>query len=827
MTASVGELAAHRSRSILSKVTVFVGLALFVLASAMTAVIYFTARSVVREQIHERLFAAASDRHALVLAYVAQQHERVRLIATRTRLRLLIDRYQTEDIGSEELVAEIRSILIDAQGSSEEFRSLWIADTDGLLLVGTRDEIFGQTLADDPHFERGLIEEHLEEIVERDGSYIARVAAPLFTADGRSLGVVMVELDVSPLVEILSNTPGLGQTGEVLIARRDGDQASYLLPPRGSNESTVPLMRVAPMASAIGGLRNTEVLEVDYDGVEVLAQYQPIAYQSAEYRRWGLVAKIDATEAYAPLRRLGFTVLLLEAALFLVGILAAFVAARRFTRPVRELTAVATRVGAGDLSARAPVRSDDEVGLLAVTFNRMTEELTTAQRTLEDRVNERTAKLTQEVAERQQAQRSLMRQAMKFKLLHRVVVTAAETRSMDEALRECVDTVCELTGWPVGHVYLAPGVVSGDAETTLTPTRIWHLDEGGSYETFRRVTEETTFEKGVGLPGRIWQSGEPAWIVNVQTDPNFPRAKLEERLGVKGAFGFPVVVDGEIVAVLEFFADEEMEPDESLLMMVRTLGEQVGRVIERQRARIETETAREEAETANRSKSEFLANMSHEIRTPMNGILGMTELARHTELSRAARLSDMIGQSADSLLRLLNDILDFSKIEAGKLELEPLAFSLSRVRRRDRQDLWPCARRGRLELACRIDPSLPDVDRRRPGRLRQIIVNLAGNAIKFTGGRSRHRGDRGVAARRAICCTSRSGHRHRHRPEPAEDLRGLHPGRQLDHAALRRHGPRSGHLAAARRDDGRRDLGRERGREGQHISLHRRLRARR
>ncbi|WP_166820043.1 response regulator [Thalassoroseus pseudoceratinae] len=367
--------------------------------------------------------------------------------------------------------------------------------------------------------------------------------------------------------------------------------------------------------------------------------------------------------------------------------------ARKIVHPIQVLKDAATRIANREPIETIDVRSRDELGDLARDMESMAagiQSYIAQQQQAEAEVRELNAQLELRVEERtgelQTATETLL-------------FEADERKREEERYRSLVEA---------------------------TTAIVWNTPASGEFETEQSEWSEFTGQsfhelKGWGWLNAVHPDDRPntaaVWSTAVAERSLY---EVEHRLR-----RFDGTYRHMLVRAVPILGDD------------KTIREWVGihtDIDDRKRAEVMLRDAKEAAESANQAKSEFLANMSHEIRTPMNGIIGMTELTLDTRLSTEQReYLEMVKSSADYLLAVINDILDFSKIEAGKLDLDPIDFNLREHLDDTVTTLALRAHTKGLELACHVLSDVPDSLVGDPGRLRQIIVNLIGNAVKFTG----------------------------------------------------------------------------------------------
>lgn len=352
--------------------TVSLGVASFVIASRM-----------LNEQIDSRLTVIAADRQKLLSAYLQQQRERVALVASRTRLRTLIQSQLNGEMTAEQVLPQSQEILLDAKQSTEDFQAIWLADPSGRVITATDASYLGEDYSKDPDYLAGRDGPHIGLPKKVADQWRSIVSAPAIAGDGTPLGVVMVLVDVSKMVKLLSDTTSLGNSGEVLVAAPQDGKVRYLLPPRrDSSIMERPLDAVPAMSAAVRG--NAGFLEtVDDQGRDVLASYVPVGYKN-----WGLVVKIDKSEAYRPIYRLRQALLLISAVVLVVGLLGALFAGRTLSRQVKALTVSAQSVAEGNLDDDFTLTSntEDELSDLSAAFSQMRRNLRRHRDDLQERV---------------------------------------------------------------------------------------------------------------------------------------------------------------------------------------------------------------------------------------------------------------------------------------------------------------------------------------------------------------------------------------------------------------------------------------------------------
>lgn len=315
-------------------------------------------------------------------------------------------------------------------------------------------------------------------------------------------------------------------------------------------------------------------------------------------------------------------------------------------------------------------------------------------------------------------------------------ITRILSRSIDfvEGTHEILHTVCESLGWQVGVLW----AVDHQGES-LRCVDFWH-SPSMNLNGFESASRKHTFMREAGLPGRIWASGKPVWIPDVATDPNFLRATFAADAGLRGAFGFPILLGDEVVGVMEFFSEQIRQPDRDLNDMITSVGFQIGQFHERKRAEeklahllVRERAARGDAEKANRLKDEFLATLSHELRTPLNAVIGWSRMLKSGRLDPEStqHAIDVIERNAWAQKQIIEDILDVSRVITGKLQLHLMPVDLVAVVEAALDGVRPALEAKDI----RIETDYSERQRIIAGdadRLQQVVWNLLSNASKFT-----------------------------------------------------------------------------------------------
>ncbi len=632
------------------------------------------------------------------------------------------------------------------------------------------------------------------------------VATPI-VLDGRTVGVVAVQVSIEGLDHVMTSgrrwrIEGLGSTGETYLVGPDHRMRSnsrFLLEnPEGYFEAarkagvpaevlrqvrtfgtTILLQEVRSPAvdEALSG-RSGAMATRNYRGTRVLSAFAPANVPGVH---WAVISEIEAAEAYAPIRKVAKR-LAIQIGLLLFALLGlSWVVANRFVAPVLELEAAAQRFAEGGEDATVTVRSKDELGALARTFNRMVEAIRT-----------NAAELRRKAEELENVASVILRWDSEGRI----------TFINEFGLRLFGYEESELAGRPILGTIVPDtpeareGIARMLSEIAVNPERyendetentgkdgrrIWVawrntpiLDEDGRLReiltvgidiTERRRIEREVAEQKQLLENTLESLTHPFYVVNAEDFTIAVANSAARRLGPAGARTCYELTHGrnepcggddhrcpmlEVRRTGEPFVVEHIHGDgEGGIRYVEVHGYPIfdaeGRVVqmieyslditERKLMQMELERARDAAEAANRAKSTFLANMSHELRTPMNAIIGYSEMlaedAEDEGLEEMVPDLEKINRAGKHLLALINDILDLSKIEAGRMDLYFETFDLAMVLEDAAATVTPLVEANGNRFVLDVQEGLGTV-RLDLTKLRQALFNLLSNAAKFT-----------------------------------------------------------------------------------------------
>jgi signal transduction histidine kinase/ActR/RegA family two-component response regulator len=308
-----------------------------------------------------------------------------------------------------------------------------------------------------------------------------------------------------------------------------------------------------------------------------------------------------------------------------------------------------------------------------------------------------------------------------------IVQILSDSPTLREAVPRILQTICETLDWDIGTVWMV-----NSEDNMLHCLEVWQKPTFPRPE-FSQLSRQMRFARGVGMPGRVLELGQPVWIVNVAVDANFPRAAIAKQVGLHGAFAFPILSGDQTLGVVEFFSHQMRPPEPDLLEMFRTIGHQIGQFIDRRKAENELQARLQELAANDRRKDEFLAMLAHELRNPLAPLRNALHILQtpSAEASLRRMAEEVMDRQTQQLTRLVDDLLDVSRITSGKIQLHPETIELATVVMRAVEIARPLIETQEHQFKLSLPPE-PVLLRGDLVRLAQALANVLNNAAKYT-----------------------------------------------------------------------------------------------
>lgn len=646
----------------------------------------------------ENLSSLADKKADQINTYINERLIDIRLLAKSFAALNILQAHIDQGIASPQYRAEeqvyrdyFRTLLEDVG-----YYDLLLTDTVGNVVFSILHEAdFGSNLNTGPYRDTALAKAHREAIALLDtqvtqaqayapsaGKPAIFIVTPIFKA-GKVIGTLALQMDLDKLTTVTSDTTGLGETGETILAQLDGGEALFVGAMRHVPEAAyryrIPLDKLPkPMHAALAG-EHDKGISHDYTDIEIIG-----AWRYLPALHWGMVVKMDTAEAFAPLYRLQKLSLMVLGLMLLAASVVALLLGRTVVAPIRQLILATEQIAGGDLTLRAPLVGCEEFQQLAVSFNTMTEHLQFQYENLERQVEQRTIEIRLALEQLSEAQHIAQVGSWELDLSNNQLNWSDEIFQLFEIDQERFGATYE--------AFL--GVIHPEDRNAVNEAYTRSLQTQESYEITHRLL----------MPdGRI-------------------KFVTERCVSVFDSDGKPVRSAGTVQDVTELKLAE---------LALKSLNDELEQRVE-QRTELLLR-AKEEADRANNAKSEFLSRMSHELRTPMNAIMGFAQLLETDQLSpltsdQADNVREIF-HAGKHLLELINEVLDLARIETGRIELSLEPVEISSLVAECMALMQPLAAERRIEM--KLDLKAGCVVQADRLRLRQILLNLISNAVKY------------------------------------------------------------------------------------------------